>query len=41
MYSAGKNEKSDFYKLWKQHKQLKTMEIGNFWPDNYEKGYIH
>ena len=23
----GKNEKSDFYKLWQQHRQLKTMEM--------------
>ena len=23
----GTNEKSDFYELWQQHKQLKTMEI--------------
>ena len=23
----GTNEKSDFYELWQQHKQLKTMEM--------------
>ena len=26
-YSVGTNEKSDFYELWHQHKQLKTMEV--------------
>ena len=25
MYSVGTNEKSDFYELWQQHKQPKTM----------------
>ena len=25
--SVGINEKSDFYELWHQHKQLKTMEM--------------
>ena len=23
----GTNEKSDFYELWQQHKQLKTIEM--------------
>ena len=26
-YSVGTNEKSDFYELWQQHKQLKTTEM--------------
>ena len=30
-----------FYKLWQQHKQLKTMEISEVWPDTYDEGYIH
>ena len=35
------NEISDFYELWQQHKQLKTMEMSEVWPDTYEEGYIH
>ena len=27
IYPLGLNEKSDFYELWQQHKQLKTMEM--------------
>ena len=27
IYSVGTNEKSDFYELWQQQKQLKTMEM--------------
>ena len=27
VYSVGANEKSDFYELWQQYKQLKTMEM--------------
>ena len=27
------NEKIDFYELWQQHKQLKTMKISEAWPD--------
>ena len=27
IYSVGTKEKSDFYELWQQHKQLKTMEM--------------
>ena len=26
-YPFGTNKKSDFYELWQQHKQLKTMEM--------------
>ena len=26
-YPFGTNEKSDFYELWQQQKQLKTMEM--------------
>ena len=34
-------EKSDFYKLWQQHKLLKTMEMGEVWSDTYDEGYLH
>ena len=36
-----KRKKSDFYELWQLHKQLKTLEMGEFWPDTYDEGYIH
>ena len=32
--------KSHFYELWQQHKQLKTMEMSEAWPDIYNEGYI-
>ena len=32
---------SDFYELWQQHKQVKTMEMNQAWPDIYVEGYIH
>ena len=34
-------QKSDFYELWQQHKQLKTMEMNEAWPDIFYEGYIH
>ena len=37
----GTNEESDFYELWQQHKQLKTMEMNEAWPDIFYEGYIH
>ena len=33
IYPFGRNEKSDFYELWQQHKQLKTMEMSEAWPN--------
>ena len=33
--------KSDFYKLWQQHKLLKTMVMSEVWPDTYNEGYAH
>ena len=36
-----KQKKSDFYELWQQHKQLKTMETSEAWPDTLDEGYIH
>ena len=34
-------KKSDFYELWQQHKQLKTMEMSEALPDTLDEGYIH
>ena len=34
-------QKSDFYELWQQHNQLKTMGLSEAWPDIYDEGYIH
>ena len=34
-------QKTDFYELWQQHKQLKTTEISEAWPDIYDEGCIH
>ena len=36
-----KQKKSDFYELWQQHKQLKTKEMSEAWPDIFYEGYIH
>ena len=33
--------KSDFYELWQQHKQLKTMEMSEAWLDTFDEEYIH
>ena len=33
--------KGDFYELWQQHKQLKTMEMSEAWPDIYNEGFVH
>ena len=35
------NKKCDFYELWQQQKQLKTMEMSEAWPNTYNEGYIH
>ena len=40
IYYVGTNERSCFYELWQQHKQLKTMEMNEGWPDTYDEGYI-
>ena len=34
-------EKSNFYELWQQHKQLKTKKMSEALPDIFYKGYIH
>ena len=41
IYYVGTNEKSDFYELWQQHKQLRTIEMSETWPDIYDEWYIH
>ena len=33
--------KNDFYELWQQHKQLKTMGMSEAWPDIFYEGYRH
>ena len=40
-FSLWYKQKSDFYELWQQHKQLKTMEMNEAWPDIFYEGYIH
>ena len=40
-YKFGTNERSDFYELWQQHKQLKTTEISEAWPDIFYEECIH
>ena len=34
-------KRSDFYELWQEHKQLKTMEMSKAWPDIFIEGYIY
>ena len=34
-------QKNNFSQLWQQHKQLKTMQMSQAWPDIYDKWYIH
>ena len=41
MYSVVENKNSDFYGIWQQHKQLKTMEMSEDSPDVYNDEYIH
>ena len=33
--------KSNFYELWQQYNQLKTLEMSEAWPDIYDEEYIH
>ena len=33
-------KKSDFYELWQQPEQLKTMAMSEAWPDIYDEEYI-
>ena len=39
VYSVGTKERSDFYELWQQQKQLKTMDMNEAWPDIYDERY--
>ena len=41
IYSVGSNERSDFYELCQQYKQLRKMEMKKAWPDTYDDGYAH
>ena len=34
-------QKIDFYELWQQHKQLKTMEMSKAWSGIFYEGHIH
>ena len=34
-------QKNDFYELWQQHKQRKTKEMNEAWPDIFYVVYIH
>ena len=41
-FSFDPNEKNEFYGLWQQQKQLKTMEMNEAWSDIYnEERYRH
>ena len=33
-------KKNDFYELWQEQKQLKTMEMSKAWPVIFYEGYI-
>ena len=35
--NVGAKENSDFYELRQQHKQMKTMEMSQVWPDIYKE----
>ena len=39
--SCWNKQKSAFYELWQQHKQLKNMDMSEAWLDTYDEGYIH
>ena len=41
IYLFGTNGKTDFYDLWQQHKQLKTMEMSDAWLYVFYELYIH
>ena len=40
-FTLDTNEESDFYDLWLQHKQLKTVEMSEASPNTFYEGYIH
>ena len=39
--SVGINKKSDFYEIWKQHKQLEIMEMSDTSPNIYNEEHIN
>ena len=39
--SVGINKKSDFYEIWKQHKQLEIMEMSDTSPNIYSEEHIN
>ena len=39
--SVGTNERCDFYDLWQQHKQLKTVDINEASSDINEEEQMH
>ena len=41
IYFVGTNKKSDFYELWHQHKQLKSLEMSEASLNTSDEGYIH
>ena len=34
-------QKNDFYELWQEHKQLKTMQMSEAWPDILYEVHMH
>ena len=38
---AHTNQKNDLYEQWQQHKQVKTIEMSEGWPDIFYEGYIN
>ena len=41
IFSVVASKSSDFYELWKQNKQLKTMQMNEAQSNVYDEGYIH
>ena len=33
-------KRKNFYELWQQHKQFKTMEMSEVWPDSFDEGIV-
>ena len=40
-YSVGENKRNDLYGKWRQHKQLKIMEMNVAWLSIYNGGCMH
>ena len=41
VYLIVKTKKNNFFELWQQHKQLKTMEMSVAWPDTNQDEIHH